>query len=864
MYFQSGILYDDMNAKIWVNSVSLSAQIDILEEAVMYGISTVDGAVLHTALSQRSGQWSPILDAQRIYVGTNYAWRVDPGIKGGSMLSFNRTTGVLDWVTSPPGDPTNPTSRWFNVEGVLACESHKEDILIGFSGGSLSNLAYLSFFGTDAGEELFHRRIDYGSGNNLGGSGAMGVDSLGNVHVIFADFSGTITDLTKGDDRPRLEIMDWHPSQAVPFGTGDTVVTFPAVYTNTGCADLTVTMVASDAPNGTTPGGAPGIVSVRSGFASFGAGLANSMATDLAVWKEATLRGAADPLDPDVDAFVASVNRTQVNPAAMAVPSFLIENGTYPGDVFSQTPYPGDAGGGGFVLGGFDTAAVHVHVRGALVDRGRQPFFVEFQHDDPDYFLNDTGAAPSRWPDVNFALIGGCLIEETLLHFGAGEANHQIVFNTGRTGSSAAYAESGNFYLDDVPHSTETNFSAMHIYATSDTIQVQGSGEEGDLVASRRLATNNHWWFSNSTENEAWISMQADPNWIDSSCTPFEFSGTIAEVWTGAGYEELTGNMIATQFVDSCQDFDDGAGIWDWTNGGDIAQAPFDNDLTMGLEVKVLHVGAVDAGDVGVGDANNGMMYLMEVVNRNDRELNDWYYGGFYDHDMAYAYDEGVDTVGIDRSVSAAWDYNPVDPAAEEQFCQVKLPFGCGYEPIINALPLQRNLSISLGFNGAQAFDSTYHYFTAGVGQPTGHCMTCAESYADDQDGLYTYIQHDFAPYDTIRFAVAIGGFTGITDLTSPEQAIAPYAHLMNKMAGFGRGDVDNDNVISFADIVYLVEYVNNSGPGPAPFEHLGDVDASGEVVQADVLYLYDFYFNYGPCPMGEFILSMDPADYQP
>jgi hypothetical protein len=103
--------------------------------------------------------------------------------------------------------------------------------------------------------------------------------------------------------------------------------------------------------------------------------------------KAISATGAREALDPDVDGFVESINRSRVNPAAMAVPGYLIENGTYPGDVFSQTPYPGDLGGGGFLLSGFDTADVNVHVHGALVNRGRQPFFVEFQHNDPDYFL---------------------------------------------------------------------------------------------------------------------------------------------------------------------------------------------------------------------------------------------------------------------------------------------------------------------------------------------------------------------------------------------------------------------------------------------------------------------------------------------
>jgi hypothetical protein len=863
--FQSGILYDQLNAKIWVNSVSFSAQIDLLEEAVMYGVSITDGGVIHTEFSQRSAQTHPILDARRVYLPTQYGWGQDGGIKGGSMLSFVRATGALDWVSSPPGEAAASWTRWFNHEGVLACEPQLPDIVIAFSGGRFFNQAYLSFFNADDGNELFHRRIDYGAGNNFGGSGAMGMDSEDNVHVIFADLSGTIYDLTKGDDRPRFEIIDWHPRQAVPFGTGDTVVTYPQVYTNTGCVDLSVTMVASDAANGTTPGGAPGFTSVRSGFAAFGAGLADQMTADFHLRKAVSARGVGDFMEPAIDDFVESLNRTQVNPAAMAVPGFLIENGTYAGDVFSQTPYPGDAGGGGFLLGGFDTADVNVHVHGALVNRGRQVFFTEFQHNDLDYFLNDTGVAPTRWPDVEFALIGGCLHDSTFLYFGPGEHNHQIVYNAPRTGGGLVTEEGdGNFYIDEIgAGSIQANYASTQFHLAYDSLQVQSSGEEGDLVSSRRVALNAQWWYGGSTENEAYISMQPDPNWIDTSCFPHERSGTIAEVWDGTAYQPLLGNMVATQMIDSVQDFWDATNeAWDWSfDGGDIAQAPFDDDLTMGLEMKTMHVGALDAEVLGLAPVNNGMIYLLEVVERNGGTVDGWKYGAFYDHDIVAASpDGGYDTVGIDRSVSAAWVYDGGDAAADYQYCQVKIPFGCGYEPIKNTMVLERNQS-ALANNATQAWDSVYLYASMPAGIPHGHDPQTA----DDQDAWYTYIESDIAPYDTLRFAIAVGGFDGIADMTIADQAIAPYAHLMNKMAGFGRGDVDNDNAIGFADIIYLAEYVNNGGPGPAPFKHLGDVDASGgDAVQADVLYLYDFYFNYGPCPLGDFVLSMDPADYQP
>jgi hypothetical protein len=862
--FQSGVTYDGQYAQLFANSVSFSANVSNTYEAVFYRINTADGGVNSAVFSQRMGQSTPILDAARVILLTAYGWSYDGGVLGGAVLAFDRITGLLDWASSPPGTTETPWGRWINFEGVMSCEPDgAPDILMGFSGGTNGNLAYLSFFNGDNGSEIFHRRIDYGAGNNLGQSGAMGVDDGGAVHVIFADATGTITDLTKGDDRPRLEIMDWHPTQAVPFGTGDTVVTFPAVYTNTGCADLVITMVADTLKNNSTPGGSPGVVVVRQGFSEFGAGLADQMTTRSKLMHKFGIEIADNSFeDTDWSTFGDTRSREYVNAAAMVVPDFLIENGTYPGDVFSQSPYPGDAGGGGFVLAPLDTAAVHVHVHGALVNRGRQGFYVEFQHNDPDYFLNDTGMAPTRWPDVPFTLVGGCLSEYTVFPFGEAGENFQIIYNMGRLGTSDTYTDEGaNFYVAslDAGEVVDMNFAAMFMYGAVDDSSVTSSGDPGE-VFSRRIATNNQWWYSGSTENNAWISLQGDPDWADSVCTPLIQTGTIAMVWDGSTYQPMDGNLSPTQYIDSVQNFliDD---VWDWSyGGGDIALAPFDNDITMGLQTQVMHVGPVDAQNFGLDLLNNGMLFLMETEERNGGTVDGWYFGAFYDHDINLDSPEGgYDTVGYDASVSAAWVYDGGDPAAELQMCQVKIPFGCGYDPLINTLILERGQSV-LSNSAATAWDSAYFWMTL----PQGITHGQDPATADDQDAWYTYLGHDFTAYDTIRYAVAIGGFDGVTDLTSADEKIAPFAHLMNKLAGFGRGDVDNDNVISFADIIYLSEYVNNSGPGPVPFQHLGDVDNSGGMpTQADVVYLFDYYFNYGPCPLGDFIVSMDPADYQ-
>ncbi len=65
------------------------------------------------------------------------------------------------------------------------------------------------------------------------------------------------------------------------------------------------------------------------------------------------------------------------------------------------------------------------------------------------------------------------------------------------------------------------------------------------------------------------------------------------------------------------------------------------------------------------------------------------------------------------------------------------------------------------------------------------------------------------------------------------------------------RGNVDGDlsDNIDIADLVYLADYMFNSGP-PPPVSAEADVDGSGLLDIADLVYLADYMFNGGPPPV--------------
>jgi len=63
-----------------------------------------------------------------------------------------------------------------------------------------------------------------------------------------------------------------------------------------------------------------------------------------------------------------------------------------------------------------------------------------------------------------------------------------------------------------------------------------------------------------------------------------------------------------------------------------------------------------------------------------------------------------------------------------------------------------------------------------------------------------------------------------------------------------GRGDGNGDDDVNVADAVYMINYVFNSGPPPAPVS-AGDANCDGDSNVADAVYLINYVFNSGPPP---------------
>jgi hypothetical protein len=324
----------------------------------------------------------------------------------------------------------------------------------------------------------------------------------------------------------------------------------------------------------------------------------------------------------------------------------------------------------------------------------------------------------------------------------------------------------------------------------------------------------------------------------------------------GITYTPLTGDMICKSYIDSMQNFSDGLGGWNWEVLGGGSLKPFDNDSTVGLSVNARTFGVqLDALEPALASflsLNNVFVEIMDFTERNGNTITDWKMGAFFDNDVHFFNPTGgYDTVQIDRTISSAWTYTgDADVGATDQVLGwTKLPFGCGEEAIKSIIAIERQQSMTSATD--VYWDSVYFYMSLGTGVPHGHTMLGS----DDQDCMVTWLEKaTINPNEEFSFAVVQFQYGGVVDGNVGDPRITRQANLTNKMIGFGRGDVNDDDLINLSDIIYLSDHVNLGNPGPIPFIHLGDIDASGGAPDmTDVNALVDFYFNSGPCPAGSY-----------
>jgi hypothetical protein len=713
----------------------------------------------------------------------------------------NKITGNIDrTVLGTGGGAFN--SRMY-TDAILTCEPEPDpDLLyVGTIDGFISCYNSVTF------DEIYNRRISRGatgSTNNYVFGSAIAPDPVsGDPYVAHTNFWGDLMVLTKADDdRPRLEIQSYELEAPVEFGgASNYLVSIPKVFANTGCADLTFTSVMADENEFV-----PHIPQFAAATVNHALMLKTSTIADDLTNQVLKLVRHAQTSNDDMLSRDEAVTRDRTNSAATAFPPYLNS---------VDTPFVGQ------VVAAGDTINLALDVIQAGFTRGPHLWYLELGTDDPDFFLEDT----LKKPQLQVNLVGGCLFDTTRLEFGAGANNYQIVFNTGRL---ADIDEDNNPYSVEIDGDHATWWMGTYEYA----------------VSTHRIALSIDYF------NGTWESWQADPNWCDNDCTPFlDVDVALGESSAdGITYNPISGNMVFASGVDSVQNFDDGGG-WDWDNTG----SPFDNDSTMGLAVNTRTIGVVDA-PAEVAGLNNLTLEIFEFTERNNRALPGWKFSLWVDHDINGQTTGSKDTNEVDQSYSAIWCTGAPSTGGgtDKVWGHIKLPFGCGHTPLKNVVLLDSDNSFYAASSG-QYFDTAYNYASRAPGE---YVMPGAVA-ARDQSMHATFVERDVASGETFDFGLAAFSLSGLANtVTKPVPEIKALANLANKWAGWGRGDVNNDDVINLSDLIYLAEYVYSSGPGPVPFKHLGDVDASGgDPNGVDVEYLFDYYFRCGACPDGDWVL---------
>ena len=736
------------------------------------------------------------------------------------------------------------------ADGMLSCEVEAPDWYVG---GDRED--FLNFYESDfPGANRFHRRFAGGFDYSHHFAPSM-VDG----HLLIC-YMNKLMCLTPQAPRPRLDIPLYIIDAPVPFGLGDpyTVIFpdpanalgIPGAIGNLGGAPLTLdSVVLSDTSNGLIPdlsgdpGGAPlsivdpalvdNMEKLASKFASDVDHFRVSISEELGI--EDIMQGA----------------RSSRNNAAFAIPSWV-----YTGTL---TPTPGTVvpATGDYTDSSSNYVSITVDVNGTQVPRGYTGMYAFVYSDDPDYFLDSAlmdapKALAHAVPCVQLGIIGGCLYEDVVMHFGLNTGdNYAHVWNStkiadGDITSIEIGGDDGAYWQGSYVFAAEGNFLPP--------------GKPG--LFSNKVALHARNW--SSADPMSWMSILPDPDCVAGLCPPQHTTnallGTISD--DGTAYRDVWGEIVTFAVIDSVQDcceYDTlGACTnWNWTYAEPSevgTQPPYSDIYTMGFKACVTVIGAYDEDRL-----KDFYIEKFEFNARYGAPVNGVWMGVMNDYDINYNAGHTQQVAAYDADISTAWAYTCNNNSNGWGF--VKIPYDCSgdYAPIVNA----KTIAAGQGpWNDSMVWlDSAYYWMSAltGATHQTGTDPAICAADPDDRDWFGTIAELDIPAAGDPPLTLATAIF-GRPDLTTDADLASSYAQMSitaQKWCGFWRGDVDDDLDMDILDVALIIDFAMGGSVGPYPFMYLGDVDIDGDVDCDDALYLLNYIMQVtpSPAPMGAWTL---------
>ncbi|MCH7879401.1 MAG: hypothetical protein IH914_08835, partial [candidate division Zixibacteria bacterium] len=661
-------------------------------------------------------------------------------------------------------------------------------------------------------------------------SGAWAGGSLAEDLLVFTTLGGTTVALGPQPDRERLDILNPESQANVPFGTPSaTPVVFENIFSNSGCANLVIDSVRlSDTPNFTTASG--GIIAVSSVSPALLRRM-NEVAnytTNASLFQKVGLMLAEAPqgLDPfgslNFDATESGLNYR----AAIGFPA-VVTPGTGPDGSGVLFPAPGAQVPPG------DSVDLVIAIEGPAVTRGPHTFYATLWTSDPDYFLDD----PSAAPEVALTVTGGCLEDSVRIHFGSGGANSTTVYNTGLV---ARFPSGAN----DIDINGYSEGAAL---CGTPFTELFG-GMRGFSLTPRRIAMTGPSW-----DGDDYQTILGDLNYCSNTCQPQLKTNVLLGAIShdsGLTYDPVFGDLAATTYIDSAQDYSAGTGVWDTR----VFPNKLLNDSTIGIIIDETHYGVLDVPELA-----DFRLIRIDVTNRSATDsIVDLVHWAHHDDDIGAIAANSVQ--GIPGSAGYAY---AAAPGLGIVHGYVKVPSGCGLgNDVMRAAALDQSASW-FAWEAIQHYDSIYQFarlpqfdsihFQSNMNTFDGESGAAADASVD-----YYFGGINLAPGETRSFGIAQFVKVDCVNLDpNDDDQFIGFADLVNKWAGFHRGDLNNDLQIDLADIVYLANIVAGSANGAFPFAHLSDVNNDALTDLADLAYLVNFYFNGGPCPIGDWTIAL-------